>query len=104
MRSRVNDQDARASSRVRHLARASQLGVAIDLDGTLIPFARTPRDVEIDSATFELRAALVRAPRTTIAIVSGRPKHDLDAFFGDRAGLLLAAEHGVWTRADDGWA
>jgi alpha,alpha-trehalose-phosphate synthase [UDP-forming]/trehalose-phosphatase len=100
----IEDQDARASRRVRQLARTSDLAIAIDLDGTLIPFASKPRNVVVDPDTHQLLSALSGAPRTRIAIVSGRPRRDIEAFFAHRTDLWLAAEHGVWTRGDGAWA
>jgi trehalose 6-phosphate synthase/phosphatase len=41
---------------------------------------------------------LARAPAQLAAVVSGRPKAELERFFGRTAGLWLAAEHGAILR------
>ncbi|MGN6106198.1 MAG: trehalose-phosphatase [Kofleriaceae bacterium] len=87
----------------QHLVSAAELVVALDLDGTLIPFAPTPHDARIDGDTASLLGALAELPGVLVAIVTGRPLvlvEDLPTRFPS---LLFAAEHGVWRYADGGW-
>ena len=53
------------------LARCDDLVVALDLDGTLVPYALTPDAAVIDEPLIELLARLATLPRTTVA-VAGR--------------------------------
>jgi len=75
----------------------------LDYDGTLVPLARRP---EAAIPGEELRRVLARlaADRATdVVIISGRPRDELERWFGD-SGLHLVAEHGAWTRTwGSGW-
>jgi len=77
--------------------------IALDLDGTLIPFAPTPHDAKIDGDTAALVSALSTSPGVTLGLVSGRPRdmmEDLPARFPN---VALAAEHGVWRCGNGVW-
>ena len=85
------------------LATVSQLVIALDLDGTLLPFAPTPHEARIDDDTAALLTALAELPGVTVGVISGRPLalvEDLPAQF---PALVFAAEHGVWRYADGAW-
>ncbi len=85
------------------LASAPSLVIALDLDGTLIPFAPTPHDAKIDGDTAALVNALASSPGVTLGLVSGRPRdmmEDLPARFPN---VALAAEHGVWRCGNGVW-
>jgi trehalose 6-phosphate synthase/phosphatase len=73
----------------------------LDYDGTLVPFASTPRLARPDSELLELLSRLGGDPRNDVVIVSGRSRRDLEEWFG-RLPLSLVAEHGVWLRARGG--
>jgi trehalose 6-phosphate synthase/phosphatase len=73
----------------------------LDYDGTLVPFAPTPREAQPDDQVLELLAKLTADPATEVVIVSGRPRQDLEAWFGHLP-LAMAAEHGVWLRDKGG--
>jgi trehalose 6-phosphate synthase/phosphatase len=73
----------------------------LDYDGTLVPFARTPRLARPDPELAELLAKLGGDPRNEVVIVSGRPRRDLEDWFG-RLPVAMVAEHGVWLRPRDG--
>lgn len=96
--------DAHGSQLLRNIARAPQLALVLDLDGTLIPFAATPEEAVVDAPTRELLAQLARAPGVTVAVVSGRKREQLEERVGDIEGLCLSAEHGAWRRDEHGWA
>lgn len=59
----------------QQLASAGQLVIAIDLDGTLLPFAPTPEEARVDGDTAALLEALAATPGVTVGIISGRPRH-----------------------------
>ncbi len=85
------------------VASAPSLVIALDLDGTLIPFAPTPHDAKIDGDTAALVSALSTSPGVTLGLVSGRPRdmmEDLPARFPN---VALAAEHGVWRCGNGVW-
>ncbi|HEX3762924.1 MAG TPA: trehalose-phosphatase [Kofleriaceae bacterium] len=87
----------------QQLASADHLVIALDLDGTVIPFAPTPEEARIDGDTASLIAALAAAPGVVLGIVSGRPLplvQDLPARFPT---VAFAAEHGVWRSAGGAW-
>jgi trehalose-phosphatase len=87
----------------RSLARHAPLGILVDLDGTLIPFADRPEDARPGRAHLALLRDLARAPGVSIGIVSGRPRESLESLFAEAPGVWLAAEHGGWLRGDTGW-
>ncbi|MBX3232789.1 MAG: trehalose-phosphatase [Labilithrix sp.] len=84
------------------LARHTPLGILCDLDGTLVPFARTPDEARPDDAAIDLVTSLALLPGVTMAIVSGRPRAWLETFF-TRAEVFLVAEHGASRRGMGAW-
>ena len=60
-------------ARWQQLASAGQLVIALDLDGTLLPFAPTPEEARLDGDTAALIAALAASPGVHLGIISGRP-------------------------------
>ncbi len=74
------------------LARAT-IGLFLDLDGTLVPIAEHPDQVQLgDDARRVLEQAL-RAPDLDTVIVSGRPLADLKQLVGIE-GLTYVGDHG----------
>jgi trehalose 6-phosphate synthase/phosphatase len=69
----------------------------LDYDGTLVDFAPRPADARPDAELLDLLARLARRARTAVHVVSGRPREDLDVWFGE-LDLALHAEHGLWSR------
>jgi len=69
----------------------------LDYDGTLVPFADTPRSAPPDSELMELIIALAQDRANNLVIVSGRPRMDLEEWFGELP-ISLIAEHGMWLR------
>jgi trehalose 6-phosphate synthase/phosphatase len=84
------------------MARARGRLLLLDYDGTLVPFARRPRDAVPGRDLLELLAALAGVRDTSVALISGRSRADLDRWFGDVPGLWLAAEHGALLRPPTG--
>ena len=85
------------------LLRHTPLGILTDLDGTLVPFASKPEDAQPSEAVRTLLRDLAKLPGVTLAVVSGRPREDLDKFFPSPRAALLVAEHGAWRATPDGW-
>jgi trehalose 6-phosphate synthase/phosphatase len=73
--------------------------VLLDYDGTLVPFAPRPRDAVPPPRVVQLVQDLAGAPGTTVAMVSGRSRADLEGFFGRVPGLWLVGEHGACVRS-----
>jgi trehalose 6-phosphate synthase len=88
----------------QRLASTGQLVIALDLDGTLLPFAPTPEEARLDGDSAALIAALSSVPGVTLGIISGRPlslMRDLPPRFPS---VAFAAEHGVWRCSGGAWA
>jgi trehalose 6-phosphate synthase/phosphatase len=69
----------------------------LDYDGTLVPFADTPKAAPPDAELMEIIGNLADDPVNRLVIVSGRPRVDLEKWFG-RLPISLIAEHGMWLR------
>ena len=76
---------------------AAHRALLLDYDGTLVPFAVEPGLARPDEELLNLLAALGSDPANAVAIVSGRPRRDLEEWFG-KLPVSLVAEHGVWLR------
>ncbi len=87
----------------QHLASAASLVAAIDLDGTLIPFAPTPQEATLDDETVGLIEALSSLPGVTMGIISGRPRELVESLAHRFPRVAFAAEHGVWRYASGVW-
>jgi len=79
------------------LARTPRLLVALDFDGTLSPLVDEPMAARMLPAARDAVAALVAAPDTTVALVSGRSLPDLRviAEHDDDSPILLVGSHGA---------
>ncbi|MHC2999064.1 trehalose phosphatase [Microbacterium sp. HJ5] len=86
-----------ARAAVGRVAASDRLLVALDFDGTLSPLADEPMDARMLPAARAALDALVAAPRTAVALVSGRSLSDLRiiAEHLDDSPLLLAGSHGA---------
>ena len=84
------------------IARHSPLGILCDLDGTLVPFASSPEEARPDPEAVLLIESIAALPGVTVAIVSGRPKDWLEAFFPSPS-VYLVAEHGASRRGAGAW-
>ncbi len=69
----------------------------LDYDGTLIPFARRPKDAKPSEDLLHLLQSLTSNPRNCVVLISGRKKDDLENWFGT-TGMTLIAEHGAWIK------
>ena len=88
---------ARAAAALRALAQTPRLLVALDFDGTLSPLVDEPMSARMLPAARAAVDALVAAPDTTVALVSGRSMPDLRiiAEHDDDARVLLVGSHGA---------
>ena len=76
---------------------APHRALLLDYDGTLVPFAKEPGLARPDGELLNLLATLGADPANEVVIVSGRPRRDLEEWFGHLP-VALVAEHGVWLR------
>ena len=86
-----------AVAAIARLAASPRLLVALDFDGTLSPLEDEPMDARMLPAARDAVDALVAAPETVVAFVSGRSLVDLRviAEHGDASRVLLAGSHGA---------
>ena len=75
--------------------------VLLDVDGTLAPLAPRPEDARVPAATLTTVAALVAAPATHVALVSGRAAQDA-LHMVPVPGVWAVGNHGFETVAPDG--
>lgn len=71
----------------------------LDYDGTLVSFAIKPEQAKPDVGLKRLLYSLVRDPRNTLVIVSGRDRATIEHWLG-KIPCGLVAEHGAWIRKD----
>src|SRR5690554_4012376 len=86
---------AELTDALAELARTDTLLVALDFDGTLAPLVDDPAAAR---ALPEARAgmlALLDAPKTSVALISGRAMESLIAVSEAPDGILLSGSHGV---------
>jgi trehalose 6-phosphate synthase/phosphatase len=88
------------SALVREFASAGCRALLLDYDGTLVPFVDNPWLARPDPELLSLIERLCAEEANEIAIVSGRPRADLQAWFGHLP-VALIAEHGIWLRRRD---
>lgn len=82
---------------IRDYRSATRRALLLDYDGTLVPFADTPKQAVPDNELLEMLSGLAADPANALAIVSGRMRSDLDGWFGHLP-ITLVAEHGVWLK------
>jgi trehalose 6-phosphate synthase/phosphatase len=70
----------------------------LDYDGTLVGIAARPADAVPTGAALDVLEALSGHPDATVVVLSGRPRDDLDGWFGQFPRLWLVAEHGALIR------
>lgn len=82
------------------LARTDTLLVALDFDGTLAPLVDDPAAARALPEAREALLALLEAPRTRVALISGRAMASLIEVSEAPDGVLLSGSHGVEERLD----
>jgi trehalose 6-phosphate synthase/phosphatase len=86
------------TSLIQHYRSSGRRALLLDYDGTLVPFADTPRSAVPDQDLISLITRLSEDPANAVAIVSGRPRANLQEWFGALP-VSLIAEHGLWLRS-----
>jgi trehalose 6-phosphate phosphatase len=77
------------------------LAYFLDIDGTLVDLADTPRAVKLDAALPDLVDALYQSSGGAVALITGRSIADADHLFPGRR-LPIAGQHGHERRSADG--
>ena len=85
---------------IAELARTETLLVALDFDGTLAPLVDDPADARALPEAQQAILALLDAPRTRVALISGRAMASLVEVSGAPDRVLLSGSHGVEVRLD----
>jgi len=77
----------------------------LDYDGTLAPFATLPQSAVPSSNVLEILERLVQDENSTVALISGRSRADLERWFAGIPNLWIAAEHGaiLWSPVSGNW-
>ncbi len=76
---------------------ASTRHLFLDYDGTLVPFARHPREANPGDELLDLLKGLTSLDNTKVTIISGRDSSILESWFGTLP-INLVAEHGASIR------
>jgi trehalose 6-phosphate synthase/phosphatase len=80
---------------------ASTRCLFLDYDGTLVPFAKHPKDAVPGQDLISLLQVLTNDTRNEITIISGRSRDMLQMWFGDM-NVNLIAEHGAFVKLAGG--
>jgi trehalose 6-phosphate synthase/phosphatase len=80
---------------------AKRRALLLDYDGSLVPYTPHPKQAQPDAELLELLGGLASDRANNVLIVSGRPRADLEGWFG-RIPIGLVAEHGAWLRPPGG--
>jgi trehalose 6-phosphate phosphatase len=84
------------------LRRSGRRLLLLDYDGTLAPFHVHRERAHVPAGTARVLRALAASPRTTVAVVSGRPVAEILRLLGDPELLIyLIGEHG-WEEREPG--
>jgi len=79
---------------IKHYHEAGRRSLLLDYDGTLVAYARHPREAMPDKNLLKLLASLGEDPKTNLTIISGRDSQVLEDWFRD-VPVNLVAEHGA---------
>ncbi len=90
-----------AQDRLAPPSASSAYAFLLDVDGTLIEFAQTPDEVQLDLRLLGLMECLFRASGGATALISGRSIADLDRRIR-RPDLPIAGQHGLERRDASG--
>ena len=88
---------AAMSAPLARLRRAGRRLLLLDYDGTLVPLEPTPDEAVPPPELLSLLAAVASDAGSQVHIISGRPREELDRWFGHLP-VGLWAEHGLWGR------
>lgn len=82
---------------IRDFSQARQRLIFLDYDGTLVPLADDPQEVQPSEELLAILRNLSQQPANQVVLISGRDRNTMQRWFGSiNAGLV--AEHGVWTQ------
>lgn len=84
-------------SLVQAYRKARHRSLLLDYDGTLVPFARNPREAIPDNDLLSLLNKLGMHEQTSLTIISGRDADTMEEWFGEMQ-INLVAEHGATVR------
>ncbi|WP_207512677.1 bifunctional alpha,alpha-trehalose-phosphate synthase (UDP-forming)/trehalose-phosphatase [Longitalea luteola] len=91
----VKHLDDRTSSQIHlHYQMANSRCLLLDYDGTLVPYAKIPKDAKPNEELRALLTELSADPKNNVVIISGREAQTLENWLGDLP-LMLVAEHGA---------
>jgi trehalose 6-phosphate synthase/phosphatase len=94
-------QELPVEAAVAAFQKATHRRLLLDYDGTLVPYVNRPQDATPPAELVQLLGQLAADASTTIVVISGRSRHDLENWFGGVRGLWLAAEHGALMRSPE---
>ena len=79
--------------------------IMLDYDGTLAPFTPLPQTAVPSQNLINLLEHLVEDEQSTVALISGRSRADLQRWFAGISNLWIAAEHGaiLWSPISRTW-
>jgi trehalose 6-phosphate synthase/phosphatase len=79
--------------------------IMLDYDGTLAPFATLPQSAVPSHDLIRLLERVVQDENSTVALISGRSRADLEGWFVGISNLWIAAEHGatLWSPISRTW-
>jgi trehalose 6-phosphate synthase/phosphatase len=87
--------DERTGSQIHlHYQMAKSRCLLLDYDGTLVPYAKLPKDATPNEELRALLTNLTADPKNNVVIISGREAETLEKWLGDLP-LMLVAEHGA---------
>jgi len=74
------------------------LAILLDVDGTILDLAPTPREVWVPHSLRETLARLWDRTEGALAFVSGRPVNELDLIFTPLQLPAVGARRAIWAR------
>src|SRR5262249_34672896 len=80
------------------VSRLAEIAILLDIDGTLLDCAPTPREVSVPPGLLQTLNDLFASTRGALALVSGRSLRDIDRLFAP-ARFPAVAGHGAEIRA-----
>jgi trehalose 6-phosphate synthase/phosphatase len=93
--------DERTGSQIHlHYQIAKSRCLLLDYDGTLVPYAKLPKDATPNEELRALLTNLTADPKNNVVIISGREAETLEKWLGDLP-LMLVAEHGASFRPNN---
>ncbi|MCB1166822.1 MAG: trehalose-phosphatase, partial [Leptospiraceae bacterium] len=92
---------ARRQQLKEEFAASKERLLLLDYDGTLAELQTLPLAAAPDQELRDIMERLVALPDTSVAIVTGRKRQEIQDWMG-RYPVIISAEHGLWIRMVDG--